>query len=101
MKIDTNDIQPLAAVISSVLLLLAARQRVVEIIALIASCVWLAIALGIFKWPISGVKPGLAIGVTLLISGIILHLRTSTKREVTAATVITVLGGILVFMALG
>lgn len=101
MKIDTSDIQPLAAVISSVILLLAARQRVVEIIALIASSVWLALALGIFKWPISGVKPGLAIGAALLISGIILHLRTSTKREVTAATVITVLGGILVFKALG
>lgn len=101
MKIDTGALQPVAAVVASVLLLLAGRQRIFEIIALIASGVWLAVAIGVIKWPLAGVKPGLAIGGALLVSGVIVYLKTSNKREVTASTVIAILGGILVFGALG
>jgi hypothetical protein len=101
MKIDTGALQPVVAVVSSVLLLLAGRQRIFEIIALIASGVWLAVTIGVFKWPLSGVKPGLAIGGTLLVCGVFVYLKTSNKREVTASTVIAILGGILVFGALG
>jgi hypothetical protein len=101
MKIDTGVLQPVAAVVSSVLLLIAGRQRIFEVIALLASAVWLAITLTVFKWPISSVKPGLAIGGALLVSGVVVYLKTSNKREVTASTVIAILGGILVFGALG
>ena len=101
MKIDMGALQPVAAVVSSVLLLIAGRQRILEIIALIASGVWLALTLAMFKWPISSVKPGLALGGTLLVCGVIVYLKTSNKREVTASTVIAILGGILLFAALG
>lgn len=101
MKIDTGLVQPVAAVVSSVLLLIAGRQRVFEVIALIASGVWLAITLALFKWPLTGVKPGLAIGGALLLSGLVVYLKTDNKREVTASTVIAILGGILLFAALG
>jgi len=101
MKIDTGLVQPVAAVVSSVLLLIAGRQRVFEVIALIASGVWLAITLALFKWPLTGVKPGLAIGGALLVSGLVVYLKTDNKREVTASTVIAILGGILLFAALG
>jgi len=101
MKIDTGLVQPVAAVVSSVLLLIAGRQRVFEVIALIASGVWLAITLAVFKWPLTGVKPGLAIGGALLLSGLVVYLKTDNKREVTASTVIAILGGILLFAALG
>ena len=100
MKIDSSALQPVAAVVSSVLLLLAGRKRIFEIIALVASGVWLAVAVGAFKWPLSGVKQGLVIGGALLVSGVIVYLKTSNKREVTASTVIAILGGILVFEAL-
>ena len=101
MKIDTGALQPIAAVVSSVLLLMAGKQRTLEIVALLTSAVWLAITIGMFKWPINGVKPGLAIGGVLLVSGVVVYLKTSNKREVTASTVIALLGGILLFAALG
>lgn len=101
MKIDTSLVQPVAAVVSAVLLLLAGRKRIFEVIALVASGVWLALALDIFKWPLTGLKPGLAIGGALLVSGVVVYLKTSNKREVTASTVLAILGGILVFAALG
>jgi len=101
MKIDTGALQPIAALVSSVLLLIAGRQRIPEIVALLTSAVWLAITIGVFKWPINSIKPGLAIGGVLLVSGVVVYLKTSNKREVTASTVIALLGGILLFAALG
>jgi multisubunit Na+/H+ antiporter MnhB subunit len=101
MKIDTGLVQPVAAVVSAVLLMLAGRKRIFEVIALIASGVWLAITIDIFKWPLTSLKPGLVIGGALLVSGVAVYLKTSNKREVTASTVLAILGGILVFGALG
>jgi hypothetical protein len=101
MKIDTGLVQPVAAVVASVLLMIAGRKRILELIALIASGVWLAMALGVLKWPLTSVRPGLVLGGTLLVTGVLVYLRTSNKREVTAATVIAILGGILLFAALG
>lgn len=101
MKIDTSLVQPVAAVVSAVLLLLAGRKRIFEVIALIASGVWLVMALGVIKWPIPSLKPGLVIGGALLVSGVAVYLKTSNKREVTASTVLAILGGILLFAALG
>lgn len=101
MKIDTSLVQPVAAVVAAVLLMMAGRKRILELIALIASGVWLAMALDIFKWPLTSVKPGLVIGGTLLVTGVLVYLRTSNKREVTASTVVAILGGILLFAAFG
>ena len=43
----------------------------------------------------------LAIGGALLVSGAVVYLKTSNEREVTASTVVAILGGILAFGALG
>lgn len=101
MKIETAVLLPVTAVVASVLLLLAGRKRVFELIALIASGVWLATQLDLFKWPLEDVSPGFAIGGTLLVTGIAVYLNTGNKREVTASTVIAILGGVLVVGALG
>lgn len=101
MKIDTGVLLPITAVIASVLLLMAGRKRIFELIALIASCVWLAVAINLMNWPIKNVNSGFVIGGTLLVTGIFVYLKTSNKREVTASTVIAILGGILVVGALG
>ena len=101
MKIDTGVLLPVTAVAASIVLLLAGRKRIFELIALVASGVWLLITLGVFRWPITSVKQGLVIGGTLLVAGVAVYLRTSNKREVTASTVIAILGGILVVGALG
>ena len=96
MKVDTTLLLPIAAVVSSVLLLLAGKKRVLEIIALIASAAWLLVQIGALTWPIKQVSQGLAIGGALLVTGILVYLNTSNKREVTAATVLAILGGVLV-----
>ena len=101
MKIDTLILLPAAAVVSSALLLLAGRKRIFEIIALAASVAWLALQLGLFAWPIKGVSHALVIGGTLLVTGVIVYLKVTNKREVTASTVVAILGGMLVVGSLG
>lgn len=98
---NTALVQPVAALAASVLLFLGGRRRVWEIVAIVASGVWLAMVLRIFAWPLKGVSPGLAIGAALAVAGVMVYLRTSNKREVTAATIVTLLGGILLLGALG
>jgi len=103
MKIDMTTLIPVAAVVSAVLLLLAGKQRVVEVIALVASVAWLALELALFKWPLTHryATPGIVLGGTLLVTGILVYLNTSNKREVTASTVLAILGGVLVVGSLG
>jgi hypothetical protein len=102
MKIDFTIVLPVAAVVSSVLLLMAGKLRVFEIIALIASALWLALQLDLFRWPIknANASPPVVLGAALVVAGVAVYLNTSNKREVTASTVITILGGTLLVTAL-
>jgi hypothetical protein len=100
MKIDTTILLPVTAVVASALLLMAGKKRIFEVIALIASVAWILLELDFFDWPIKKVSQGLVIGGTLLVTGVIVYLNTSNKREVTAATVLGILGGVLVVGAL-
>jgi len=103
MKIDTTILLPVAAVVASVLLLMAGKKRIFEIVALIASGVWLAVELGLFAWPLKHRfgSLGLVIGGVLLVTGVAVYLNTENKREVTSSTVVAILGGVLVVGALG
>ncbi len=102
MKMDTTFVLPSAAIVSSVLLLMAGKQRVFEVLALAASVVWLLLELSIFEWPLHHKygSPGLVLGGVILLSGVIVYLKTSDKREITASTVLAILGGMLVIGAL-
>jgi len=102
VKIDTTILLPTAAVVSSVLLLMAGKKRLFELIALAASAVWLVVQLDIIKWPLKGAytTPPMILGATLIVCGVLVYLNTSNKREVTASTVLTILGGVLVAGAL-
>jgi hypothetical protein len=102
MKIDLTILVPVAAVVSSVLLLMAGRKRVLEVIALISSGVWLVVQLGLLKWPLHHryLTLGMVIGAILLVTGVAVYLKTQNKREVTASTVLAILGGTLLVGAL-
>jgi hypothetical protein len=103
MKIDTTVMIPVAAVVASVLLLMSGKKRVFEIIALIASAAWLLVNLGIFAWPLDHrfATADIVVGAVLLITGISVYLGTDNKREVTASTVLAILGGVLLAGASG
>ena len=102
MKIDTTILLPTAAVVSSVWLLMAGKKRLLEIVVLVASCVWLVVQLGFITWPLksSMTSAPMVIGATLLVCGVLVYLKTSNKREVTASTVLAILGGVLLAHAL-
>jgi hypothetical protein len=102
MKIDTTILLPTAAVVSSVLLLMAGKKRMLELIALAASGVWLVVRLGVIAWPLKGslASEPMVIGAILLVCGVLVYLKTSNKNEVTASTVIAILGGVLLANAL-
>ena len=80
---------------------MAGKQRIFEIVALCASGTWLVLQLGLLRWPISKVAWPLVIGGALLVAGILVYLKTDNKREVTASTVLAILGGVLVAGSLG
>jgi hypothetical protein len=103
MKLDTTVLLPVTAVVASVLLLLAGKKRVLEIIAVVASGAWLALQLQIFKWPLKGeyTSPGILLGGAMVVVGVLVYLKTDNKREVTCATALAILGGMLVVTALG
>lgn len=103
MKIDTTVLLPVTAVVASVLLLLAGRKRVLEIVAVVASGAWLALQLQVFSWPLKqeALNPGMVLGGALVVCGVLVYLRTSNKREVTCATALAILGGMLVVNSLG
>lgn len=96
MYIDVKLLLPVAAMVSAVLLFFSGRRRVFEVLGLIASGVWLAIAIGVLRWPLPQVPQRLVLGATLLVAGVAAYLTTHDKREVTASTVLAILGGVLV-----
>jgi hypothetical protein len=102
MKIDTTILLPVTAVVASVLLLMAGRQRIFEIILIAASVAWLLLELAVFAWPLTHryASSGMIIGGTLLIAGLFIYLKTENKREVTSSTALAILGGVLLVGAL-
>ena len=102
MKLDTTVLLPVTAVVASVLLLLAGKKRILEIIAVAASGAWLAMQLDIFSWPLKGkyLSAGIVLGGAMAVAGVLVYLKTDNKREVTCATALAILGGMLVVTAL-
>jgi len=102
MKIDTTTLLPVAAVASSVMLLLAGKLRIFETIALLASAAWLLLELHLLTCPLhqKHASPGIVLGGIMVFSAVVVYLSTENKREVTAATIVAILGGTLLLTAL-
>ncbi|MBA3538202.1 MAG: hypothetical protein H0T79_01115 [Deltaproteobacteria bacterium] len=101
MKIDAMLLPPVIAVVSSGLLLVAGQKRIFELIALIASAAWLVLQLGLVAWPVTQASYAVVLGGTLLATGVLVYLKVTNKREVTASTVVAILGGMLLVGGLG
>ncbi len=90
----------LAAVAASLLAVLTAAQRIVPIIALVASGLEAVLRLGLISLHVTHVPIGLALAAALAVAGAILWMRAITKPLSTAATVILLVGAVQLVSAL-
>lgn len=90
----------LVALAASLLLVLRGGSRLWPTIALAASGVEAALAFGVLSLALKGIPLALILAAALAASGVLSWLGATAKDNVTAATVIAVIGGIQVFSAL-
>ncbi len=88
-----------SALAASALLLFAAVARPVALVALIASALEVAMALGVMRIHAAGVHLGLVLGLVLAIAGLLAWLRSTSKAAITAAAVVALVGVLQVFVA--
>jgi hypothetical protein len=91
----------LSALVASILLFLAHTSRTLAAIALVASGVEVAMALGLLHLSVAHLPLGIVLGLALAIPGVLAWLRTSGKTAVSAAVVVAFVGAIQVASALG
>jgi hypothetical protein len=90
----------LAALGSSILLLVRAPWRLFPLIAVAVSGFEAVLALGIVHLSIRGVNLPFLLGAALAVVGVMLWLRASGKPTVTAATVVVMAGALQFFAAI-
>jgi hypothetical protein len=88
-----------AALAASIVLLFAAVGRPLAVVALVASGLEVAMALGALRLHVAGVPLGLVLGLALALPGLLAWLRASSKAAVSAATVVAVVGVLQVVVA--
>ncbi len=90
-----------AALVASVALFLSGASRVLAIVALVASGVEVAMALGVVHLSVARLPLGLVLGVALAVPGVLLWVRSSAKTAISAAVVVALVGALQVAAALG
>jgi hypothetical protein len=98
---NVHTVLAIAALVASILLLLGPASRAAAIVALVASAVEVARALGLVRVSVAGVPLSLVLGLGLAVPGVLLWLRASAKTPVSAATVVALVGILQVVLALG
>jgi len=90
-----------AALVASLALFLTASSRVLAIVALVASGVEAAMALGLIHLSVARLPLGLVLGFALAVPGVLLWMRSSGKTAVSAAVVVALVGALQVAASLG
>lgn len=90
----------LAALISSVYLLVASSARMPAIFATVASALEALITFGKMHLSVSGFPIGLLLGLVLLVAAALAYLRVSSKWAISAATIAVLVGLIQVLHGL-
>lgn len=89
------------ALVASIFLLTAGASRVLAVVAIVASGVEVARALGWLHLSIAGVPLALVLGLCLAVPGLIAWLRAGGKTAVAAATLVAFVGILQTLTSLG
>jgi hypothetical protein len=90
-----------AALAASLLLLFQLKKRLFPIVAVVASGMEILLALHIVTFGVRGLNLWLLLGATLVVAGTLIWMKAGGKVHVTAATIVTLVGTLQVFSALG
>ncbi len=90
-----------SALVASIVLVLSQASRVLAIVALVASGVEVAMALGMLHLSVAHLPLGIVLGLALAIPGVLAWLRSSAKSATSAAVIVTFVGAPQIATALG
>ncbi len=90
-----------SALVASIVLFLAHSSRALAAVALVASGVEVAMALGLLHLSVAHLPLGIVLGLALAVPGVLAWLRSSAKTATSAAVVVAFVGAIQVASALG
>ena len=91
----------LSALVASAALLLSGASRTLAAIALVASGIEVAMALGLLHLSVAHLPLGIVLGLALAVPGVLAWLRTGAKTAVSAAVIVAFVGALQVASALG
>jgi hypothetical protein len=91
----------ISALVASAALLLSGASRTLSAIALVASGVEVAMALGLLHLSVAHLPLGIVLGLALAVPGVLAWLRTGGKTAVSAAVIVAFVGALQVATALG
>ncbi len=90
-----------AALAASIWLLVSSHARTLAMIAIVASGLEVAMALGLLRLSVAGVPLRIVLGLALAIPGLLAWLRASAKSAVSAAALVAFVGVLQVLSSLG
>src|SRR5512138_2602946 len=91
----------LSALIGSIMLFLSTSSRAVALVALVASGIEVAMALGLLHLSVAHLPLGIVLGLALAVPGVLAWLRSSAKTATSAAVIVAFVGALQVASALG
>ncbi|HET8542400.1 MAG TPA: hypothetical protein VFL83_21180 [Anaeromyxobacter sp.] len=91
----------LSALVASIVLFLSTSSRALAIVALVASGLEVAMALGLLHLSVARLPLGIVLGFALAVPGALAWLRTSAKTATSAAAIVAFVGALQVATALG
>jgi hypothetical protein len=90
-----------AALVASIMLLLAHASRALTLVALVASALEVLMAFGLLELRVSrSLQLQLLLGALIAVPAVLIWLRVSSKSSVSAATVLALVGALQVWLAL-
>jgi hypothetical protein len=90
-----------SALAASAALFLSSASRALATVALVASGIEVAMALGLLRLTVANVPLGIVLGLALAVPGLLAWLRTSAKTATSAAAIVAFVGALQVVSAIG